>query len=147
METLYTGFKGTGNSSYILVSQIVGEKIFLTNSFSGLRKDIESINKDYGRIYMFGLDKTLKNSVRIEACAQKDDNIRYSSVELNDVADRLMMNGVKCMISENPTSFLCNEAYYYMLQKYNHNAIFIHVPSTRYITQEFANTIILALSD
>lgn len=147
METLYTGFKGAGNSSYILVSQIDGEKMFLTNSFAGLSKQIESISKDYGRVYIFGLDKMLKDSIRIEACAQKDGSILYSSVDLNNMANRLMMNGIKCMISKNPTWYLCNEAYYFMLKKYNHNAILIHVPSARYITQEFANAIISALDE
>ena len=47
MAILYTGFKGVGNSSYLLVNQIAAEKLLLTNSFNGLRKDIESLSKNY----------------------------------------------------------------------------------------------------
>lgn len=38
---LFTGFKGKNNSSYKIVSQSNGEKLYLTNSFQGLQKDIE----------------------------------------------------------------------------------------------------------
>jgi hypothetical protein len=34
-----------------------------------------------------------------------------------------------------------------MLEKYNHNAIFINVPSVRHITQEFTSTIVSALDE
>lgn len=43
MRVLYTGFKGKNNSSYQLVSNISGEKLFLTNSFEGLKKDIVNV--------------------------------------------------------------------------------------------------------
>ena len=36
MNTLYVGFKGENNASYKLVSQLNGNKLFLTNSFAGL---------------------------------------------------------------------------------------------------------------
>lgn len=145
METLYTGFKGANNSSHILVSQINGEKLFLTNSYSGLRKDIDNLNKNYNRVYMFGLDKSLRNSVRIEACAQKDGSILRSAMELKNIEERFIIRGLKCWISENPTWYLCDEAYFYMLKKYNQNAVFIHVPSARYLSNEFVEAIISAL--
>lgn len=147
METLYTGFKGANNSSHILVSQMNGEKLFLTNSYSGLRKDIDNLSKDYSRVYMFGLDKSLINSIRIEACAKKDATKFFSALNLMDIENRLTMNGLNCMISENPTWYLCNEAYFYMQMKYNQNAVFIHVPPARYLTNEFAEAIISALEE
>ncbi len=69
MDRLYVGFKGKGNSSNKIVSSIIGEKLFLTNSFDGLKRDIENISKSYESIYMFGLDKSLKGTVRIESAA------------------------------------------------------------------------------
>ena len=50
-----------------------GDKLFLTNSYNGLKKDIDSINAAYDSVYMFGLDKRLKGTVRIDCVAQKDD--------------------------------------------------------------------------
>ena len=69
MRKLYTAFKGSHNTSFQLVNQINGDKLFLTNSFQGLEKDILSLRTDYDAIYMLGIDKNLKNSIRIETCA------------------------------------------------------------------------------
>ena len=44
MKILYTGFKGVHNSSYKVVNSLQGDKVFLTNSFEGLKKDIENID-------------------------------------------------------------------------------------------------------
>lgn len=70
MEILYTGFKGEHNSSYRLVNGLKENKLFLTNSFDGLKKDIENISKEFDVVYMFGLDKNLYDSFRIEKCAK-----------------------------------------------------------------------------
>ena len=69
MSNLYTAFKGFHNTSFQLVNQINGDKVFLTNSFQGLEKDIFSLSTDYDAIYMFGIDKNLRNGIRIETCA------------------------------------------------------------------------------
>ncbi|HKL98768.1 MAG TPA: hypothetical protein VJZ06_02520 [Mobilitalea sp.] len=145
MATLYTGFKGARNSSYILVSQFSGEKLFLTNSFSGLRNDIENLRQSYDKVYMFGLDKTLRNSVRIEECAQKDGRALYTAIKSNEIVGRLMTNGICCSTSNNHTHYLCNEAYYYMLEKYERNAILIHIPPSRFISKEFSDSILNTL--
>lgn len=68
MSNLYTAFKGFHNTSFQLVSQLCGDKLFLTNSFQGLEKEILSLGTDYDAIYMFGTDINLKNSIRIETC-------------------------------------------------------------------------------
>ena len=54
MRVLYTGFKGKNNSSYQLLSKISGERIFLTNSFDGLKKDIMNVTDQYDLVVMFG---------------------------------------------------------------------------------------------
>ena len=56
MRVLYTGFKGKNNSSYQLLSKISGERIFLTNSFDGLKKDIMNVTDQYDLVVMFGLE-------------------------------------------------------------------------------------------
>ena len=68
MRKLYTAFKGSHNTSFQLVNQINGVRMFLTNSFQGVEKDILSLSTDYDAIYMFGTDISLKNSIRIETC-------------------------------------------------------------------------------
>ena len=69
-KKLYVGFKGNNNSSHKLVENLKGEKCFLTNSFSGLKKDIDS---EYDIVYMFGLDKNLKDSIKIDKYAKQNN--------------------------------------------------------------------------
>mgnify|MGYP000478572367 CR=1 FL=1 len=54
------------------MSRFQGDKIFLTNSFSGLHREISGLSADYDLIFMFGLDKRLRESVRIEGRAELD---------------------------------------------------------------------------
>ena len=72
-RTLFVGFKGKHNSSNILASSLSLQSIMLTNSFSGLRKDFERLAFDFDKVYLFGVDKNLSDSFRIEHYAQKDD--------------------------------------------------------------------------
>ena len=71
-STLYIGFKGKNNASSILVKNISDDSYLLTNSFSGLQRDIESINVNYDYVVLFGIDKSLKDTVRIEKAAEKE---------------------------------------------------------------------------
>ena len=68
-DALFVGFKGNNNSSSMLVKLLSPEHLLLTNSFSGLKKDIDSICKEYDRVVMFGVDKTLTSTVRLEKVA------------------------------------------------------------------------------
>lgn len=124
---LYTAFKGKNNTSYQLVSQLNGDALYLTNSFHGLEKDITAITSDYEVIYMFGIDKTLKNEVRIETCANFNGELLSSCFNVLDLKRRLhgkILNSV----SNTPTKYLCNAAHCHMLKK-NANTVFIHIPS------------------
>jgi sugar phosphate isomerase/epimerase len=136
-EILYTGFKGKNNSSYQLVQKLNGEKIFLTNSFQGLKKDIEGIADIgvYRIVYMFGLDKNLYGSVRIEACAKQNIQTARSYIDLFPIKQKMEDYHIKSEISEHPTRFLCNEAYYQILQKTCGKAVFIHIPTQRYLPE------------
>lgn len=88
MPTLYAAFKGNGNSANKIVRGLDGDKLFLTNSYGGLKKDIDNVNDTYD-------------------------------------------------LGNTPTQSLCNEAYWYMLKKCNCHVLFFHVPSIKYITEDF----------
>ena len=141
MPTLYVAFKGNGNFANKIVRSISGEKLFLTNSYNGLKKDIDNINSAYDLVYMFGLDKRLKGNVRIDCVAQRGDVCLYSDVDFNSIAMNLSQNGIITNIGNTPTQYLCNEAYWYMLRKFNCHVIFFHVPSIKYITENFIEKI------
>ena len=76
LKVLYTGFKGKNNSSYQLLFKHPGHKLFLTNSFKGLEKDIMNVTDQFDLVVMFGLDTSLKEFVRIESVAEVEDTKR-----------------------------------------------------------------------
>lgn len=147
MKILYVGFKGIHNISNKLVNCIQGDKYFLTNSFDGLKRDIDNLQDDYERVYMFGIDKTLKNSVRIEKCAEKNGQKIYTKMELSEMKHRLKGERIHYSVSERPTYYLCNEAYYYMLKKMKGNTVFIHIPSLKNFTEDLLQQLILAFKE
>lgn len=131
-EVLYIGFKGKHNASSILVQSLASNYCLLTNSFAGLKKDIDCIEGDFDSIIMFGVDKNLEHSFRVERVAEKDD-IRYSSVlDLEKILVRFNDAGINSFIAETPTSYLCNEAYWHVLKKFSGKAVFIHIPTIKY---------------
>ncbi|MDE6029385.1 MAG: hypothetical protein K2F90_03590 [Clostridiales bacterium] len=145
MSILYVAFKGNGNSANKIVNSLVGDKLFLTNSYDGLKTDIENSRGTYDLVYMFGLDKKLKGTIRIDCIAQKGEMCLYSSVDFNSIAMKLNQVGIIANTSNTPTQSLCNEAYWYMLRKYNYHVIFFHVPSIKYITEDFIEKVRAAL--
>lgn len=147
MSTLYVAFKGKGNSSNKIISSFTGDKLFLTNSFMGLKKDIDGINNTYDLVFMFGLDKSLKGEIRIESVAVKDDVRLYSDMDLDAIKVKLNNYGISAAIGNTPTKCLCNEAYWYMLRKYNNHVVFFHVPSIKYISEAFLVKVQKALFD
>lgn len=147
METLFIGFKGKNNSSFQLVSQINGDRLFLTNSFEGLKKDIDSIEKDYDIIYMFGLDKSLKNQIRIDTIAKNNETIVGSDFNIDNFKNILMKNSINYYTSNKPTNYFCNEAYYYVLSKVTKNAVFIHIPSTKNMNENFVEKLVYTFNN
>ena len=141
---LYIGFKGKNNASCILAQAISESHYLLTNSFGGLKKDIEMLDNSYDCIVMFGIDKNLKNSVRIEQTAEKD-TVESSVLDLEKTSECLNFNGVKNYICSEPTHYLCNEAYWFILHKFKGKAVFIHIPSKKYINDIFIEKVKLAL--
>ena len=145
MRVLYVGFRGKGNSSNKIVNSLSGDKLFLMNSHAGLKNDIDRISEAYDLVYMFGLDKSLKGNIRIDRVAEKDHVRRSSDVDPDMIADRLSAAGISASIGVTPTKYLCNEAFWHMLGKYDNHVVFFHVPSIRYINEVFIEKIKKAL--
>ena len=147
MRILYVGFKGKNNTSFQLVSALDGERLFLTNSFAGVERDIEELSCDYDAVIMFGLDKSLSDAVRIEKMAALHGDTLSTVLSTEQMAELFVKNGINCEISARPTHYLCNDAYYRMLQKTDGRAIFVHIPGSRYMTDELMASIIGSLGE
>lgn len=147
MKILYVGFKGVHNTSYQLVSSISGDHLHLTNSFSGLARDIDALENDYDAVIMFGIDKSLSTSLRVERCARLDGETLETKLYADQLARGFRENGIQCDISDAPTHYLCNDAYFRMLRKTNGKAVFVHIPGSRYMTQELMIGILKTLGE
>ena len=141
MSNLYTAFKGFHNTSFQLVSQLCGDKLFLTNSFQGLEKEILSLGTDYDAIYMFGIDKNLRNGIRIETCANYNGEFVTTSFDIVTLKKVIKDLGISYIISNKPTAYLCNAAYYHMLKR-NRNTVFIHIPSMKRMNPSLMNKLL-----
>lgn len=137
MKILFTGFKGKGNSSNKIVSSLEGNKLFLTNSYDGLTRDINQLTEKYDGIIMFGLDSKLHDCIRIEDSALSHDGRITSNLLVLELCQILNTKGLRSIVGKEQGDCLCNEAYLCMLQKYDYRAVFIHVPSFKYITESF----------
>lgn len=141
LRILLTGFKGKNNSSANLVQAISENYRLLTNSFDGLKKDIEAINEGFDLLIMFGCDKNLKDSVRIERFAEKNGERIASGLDLKNISTRLGKAGIENCISDTPSHYLCNGAYWYALRKFNGKAVFIHIPTIKNLDDDFIDKI------
>ena len=140
------------NSSCVLVSELLKEfplredgalKNFflLTNSFEGVKGDIEAIEGSYDFVIMFGCDKSLKDCVRLECFAEKDGIKCQTRLDVKLLSETLVRDGVENIISETPTQYLCNEAYWYALQKFEGKVVFIHIPTLKNIDENLISKI------
>lgn len=146
MSLLFTAFKGGHNSSYNLIKDLGSDKLFLTNSFDGLRNDIENYDCGaYTAVIMFGLDTKLKDKARIEVCAKNDSKILNTALDATRISQAFSANGALNVVSDKTEISLCNYAYYLMLEKMSGQAIFIHIPSQKFLTEEFKKSIIQSL--
>lgn len=134
---LYIGFKGKNNASCVLAEYLCKTPYLLTNSFLGLKKDIEQLDCNFDYVLMFGIDKNLKDTVRIDAAAQREGYRLLSALNLDNISCCLNTVGIINYISFNPTHYLCNEAYWFALQKFYMKVVFIHISSIKNIDEEF----------
>lgn len=149
---LFVGFKGKRNSSRLLVTELSKSLslsdasdsdnfCLLTNSFPGVKRGIDSILEKYEQVIMFGCDKSLKSCVRIERFAERNGIKLETNLNLELLSRRLGEGGMENIISETPTQYLCNEAYWYALQKFDGKAVFIHIPTLKNIDENFISKI------
>lgn len=140
------------NSSCVLVSELLKESwlrengvlknfCLLTNSFEGVKRDINVIEGSYEFVIMFGCDKSLKDCVRLECFAEKDGLKCETRLDVKLLSETLSRDGVENVISETPTHYLCNEAYWYALQKFEGKAVFIHIPTLKNIDEKLISKI------
>ena len=113
----------------------------LTNSFDGVRRDINSIEDRFDFVIMFGCDKSLKSCVRIERFAEKNGIKLETNLNLELLSKKLRNDGIENTISVIPTHYLCNEAYWYALQKFEGKAAFIHIPTIKNADESFLRKI------
>ena len=146
MKILFTAFKGVHNTSFQLVNQTVANHILLTNSFQGLEKDISFVSGDYSIVYMFGVDKKLIDKVRIETCANNNDETINTDFDIHYLEKMLRSGEISYTVSDKPTRYLCNAAYYHMLKK-NPNTVFIHIPSLKGMRIELMDKLIAFFND
>lgn len=141
-KVLYIEFKEKNNSSFILVDRINKNRYYLTNSFNGLKKDIDNLTINDSEVIMFGLDKTLFNKIRFDLYAEKNGEILKTNVDISKYVNKLEELNIDYYISKTTTKYLCNEAYYHMLNKCEGNAIFVHIPSIPHINEELLEKLI-----
>ena len=111
MKILYTGFKGKNNASCQLIELIdPSDKILLTNSFEGIKRDLDNISLElYDLIIMFGINKKLKDKLIIEvnSCL----NLEYLSTKVN--YEQLKMeihdNDINVDLNFEPTIFILSK--------------------------------------
>lgn len=126
----------------MLLDYLKGDKLLLTNSFTGLKRDLCGCYEEYDRIFMFGLDKNLNDEIRIEMCARMDEDILETKIGLESILFHLRQIGISYTISNQPTLYLCNAAYYEMLKKNQTNVILIHIPSFKNMSQQLIDAIV-----
>ena len=136
MSKLHIGFKGKNNASGIAAKSIGSNSYLLTNSFEGLKKDIELLDLTYDCVILFGIDKNLVDTVRIEKVAEKGTK-EFSTINLENISAQLDSVGISNYLSDKPTYYLCNEAYWHLLRKFKGKAVLIHIPSIKNINESF----------
>ena len=134
MKVLLTAFYGKYNASNMLVNMIDAnvDKLILTNSFVKLEQELNNTSlEEYDLILIFGINKFLKDEIRIEETAKLDDKLD-TRMDVNLIRD-LFNKYIKTSINNVPTKYLCNRAYYHTLKR-NPNTLFIHIPGFSKIT-------------
>lgn len=126
MNTLYVAFKGKKNASNQIITGLPCDTLFLTNSFCGLERDIAAIHEHYDAVLMFGVAPELTDIVRIETSALYNSEHITTDFEIGSLTRELKQCGVPCFVSDKPTSYLCNAAYYHILKRIP-STVFIHI--------------------
>ncbi len=142
MQSMFIGFKGANNSSCRIVRALSAQPVLLTNSFAGVARDIGGIAASAACAYLFGVDTQLTDAVRIECIAEKDGCTRQTALATEPLVQKFAAEGIKASVSRRATHYLCNEAYWLLLEKFGGAAILIHVPPLRYADDTFISRLL-----
>ena len=133
MKILFTGFNGFNNTSKVIIDKINNDKLLFNNSYKEIDNQLVNSNvEEYDLIIMLGLKSNLKRSIRLEVNSLLNDELVTTNISYCNVKKYFNDNGISCIVNDKPTNYLCNYAYYKVLQK-NKNTIFIHVPKLKNI--------------
>ena len=133
MNILYTAFKGKYNASNYLIAGMQGDTLFSTNSFQELERNIASIAPE------------LRDTVRVETCALYIGEYITTDFEIEALTCGLQSCGIPCFVSDKPTAYLCNAAYYHMLKRIP-GSVFVHIPSIQYMNTAMMEKLSVFLS-
>ena len=145
MNTLYVAFKGKNNASNQIITGLPCDTLFLTNSFCGLERDIAAIHEHYDAVLMFGVAPELTDIVRIETSALYNSEHITTDFEIEALTCGLQLCGIPCFVSDKPTAYLCNAAYYHMLKRIP-GSVFVHIPSIQYMNTAMMEKLSVFLS-
>ena len=110
MKILYTGFRGKNNASCQLVELInPNDKVLLTNSFEGIKKDLDNISlESYDLIIMFGINKNLKDKLIIEINSNLNLEHLNTKVNYDKLKSTISNNDIEVDLNFKPKKYLCN---------------------------------------
>lgn len=143
---MWIGFKGTHNASSLLVQALPGDRCLLTNSFAGLHRGIAALETADPYAVLFGVDKTSREEVRIEAAVRNETGERCTSqLDLRRISETLTAAGIQThCCSACHTQSLCGTAYWQLLQKFHGREVQLHIPTIRYYRGDFAARLVQA---
>lgn len=134
---LLTAFKGTNNSSKLLLDKVNGGNItkkLLTNSFDGCEREILRCISIYKPEYIISFGrKPLINKLYIEMSACCDGSCISTNFDISFLKNSLQDVDLPFVLSDTAGNYLCNYVYYKgleFLKQSNLKAkmILIHVP-------------------
>lgn len=137
---LLTAFKGSNNSSKILLDMASGSNItknLLTNSFDACEREIVRYISECSPKYVISFGrKPVINRLYIEPIACRDDVCNNTNFDISLLKDSLTGYGVRYKVSDKPSNYLCNHAYFAGLEyikqsKSETKMIFIHTPDMK----------------
>ena len=134
MKVLYTAFNGKNNSSKLLLDKIIGDKLYLKNSFiTSVNSLIDKIS-DYDLVISFGQAPLKKGVLKIELIGRGQD---YYQTDYNyHNLEALLKKYYDVKVSCDAGNYLCNNLYYHGLKYISDNQIktkmiFIHIPKVK----------------
>ena len=64
------------------------------------------------------------------------DRVARTKADVGNMKIKFDETGIPCTISDKPPQYLCNAAYFHMLQKMSGKAVFIHIPTVKNVSED-----------